>query len=107
LLRQIKAIQHERTWQTSFSGWLYRIAHNLVIDHYRRRGRDTQVPIDDLPMLPSHSEGPEHAAERALTAETLRMARANEISDAPSALALLISETKLNELSKISQIDAD
>jgi RNA polymerase sigma-70 factor, ECF subfamily len=73
-LRVLEAIHNERTWETSFSGWLYRIAHNLVIDHYRRRGRDTQVPIDDLPTLPSHSEGPEHAAERALTAETLRTA---------------------------------
>lgn len=73
-LRVLEAIQHQRTWDTSFSGWLYRIAHNLVIDHYRRRGRDSQVPIDDLPMLPSHSEDPEQAAERALTAEALRLA---------------------------------
>ncbi len=73
-LRVLEAIQYQRAWDSSFSGWLYRIAHNLVIDHYRRRGRDTQVPIDDLPMLPSHSEGPEHAAERALTAASLRNA---------------------------------
>lgn len=73
-LRVLEAIQYQRAWDSSFSGWLYRIAHNLVIDHYRRRGRDTQVPIDDLPMLPSHSEGPEHAAERSLTAASLRSA---------------------------------
>ena len=36
-LRVLEAIQRERTWESPFSGWLYRIAHNLVIDHYRRR----------------------------------------------------------------------
>ena len=71
-LRVREAIQYQRAWESSFSGWLYRIAHNLVVDHYRRRDRDTQVPIDDLPMLPSHSESPELAAERALTAANLR-----------------------------------
>jgi RNA polymerase sigma-70 factor, ECF subfamily len=73
-LRVLEAIQHERTWESSFSGWLYRIAHNIVIDHYRRRGRDTQVAIDDLPMLPSPHDSPERAAERALTSENLRSA---------------------------------
>ena len=73
-LRVLEAIQHQRTWESSFSGWLYRIAHNLVIDHYRRRGRDTQVTIDDLPTLPARGDGPEQAAERALAAETLRTA---------------------------------
>ena len=73
----MRAWQHMATYDdrgVPFSAWLYRIAHNLVIDHYRRRGRDSQVPIDDLPMLPSHSEDPEQAAERALTAEALRLA---------------------------------
>jgi RNA polymerase sigma-70 factor, ECF subfamily len=73
-LRVLEAIQNQRTWESSFSGWLYRIAHNLVIDHYRRRGRDTQVTIDDLPTLPARGDGPEQAAERALAAETLRTA---------------------------------
>jgi ADP-ribose pyrophosphatase len=36
-------------------------------------------------------------------AEALRMARANEISDGPSALALLISESKI---AQITQVDA-
>jgi RNA polymerase sigma-70 factor (ECF subfamily) len=73
-LRVLEAIQHQRAWQSSFSGWLYRIAHNLVIDHYRRRDRNAVAPLDDLSMLPSHSEGPEQSAERALNAETLRNA---------------------------------
>ncbi len=73
-LRVLEAIQHQRTWESSFSGWLYRIAHNLVIDHYRRRGRDNQVTIDEVPMLPARGDGPEQAAERAVVAANLRIA---------------------------------
>ena len=73
-LRVLESIQQDRTWDTSFSGWLYRIAHNIVIDHYRRRGRSTQVSLDAVPGLVAHTDGPESAAERALTAEGLRLA---------------------------------
>jgi RNA polymerase sigma-70 factor (ECF subfamily) len=37
--------------QSSFSGWLFRIAHNLVIDHYRARDRSPSVSIDDVLQL--------------------------------------------------------
>lgn len=30
-----------------FSAWLFRIAHNQLIDHVRSRSRTTQVPLDD------------------------------------------------------------
>ena len=29
-----------------FSSWLYRIAHNLVVDHFRAKGRKKTVPLD-------------------------------------------------------------
>ncbi len=48
ILKMLKAIRGNKTWHTSFSGWLYRIAHNAVIDYYRLRDRQQQVPIDDL-----------------------------------------------------------
>ena len=73
-LRVLESIQLERAWETSFSGWLYRIAHNLVIDYYRRRGRTTQVSLDDMSEIHSKTESPESAAERAMTGERLRTA---------------------------------
>jgi RNA polymerase sigma-70 factor (ECF subfamily) len=46
----VKAIEAERKGQyaqSSFSGWLYRIAHNLVIDHYRARSKKpTTIELD-------------------------------------------------------------
>lgn len=73
-LRVLESIQLDRAWETSFSGWLYRIAHNLVIDYYRRRGRTTQVSLDDMSELHAKGESPESAAERAMAAERLRVA---------------------------------
>jgi RNA polymerase sigma-70 factor (ECF subfamily) len=87
-LRVLEAIQHDRTWDSSFSGWLYRIAHNLVIDYYRRRGRATQVSFEHLPTLSAHAEGPEDAAERALVTERLRFA-INRLTDEQAQVVTL------------------
>jgi RNA polymerase sigma-70 factor (ECF subfamily) len=35
-LRVLRSIGNEQAWRESFRAWLYRIAHNLVVDHYRR-----------------------------------------------------------------------
>jgi len=39
-----------------FSTWLYRIAYNLAVSHYRRRG---QCQLGSLPDLPSANPGPD------------------------------------------------
>ena len=30
-----------------FSAWVYRIAHDRIVDHYRRQGRRPTVPLED------------------------------------------------------------
>jgi RNA polymerase sigma-70 factor, ECF subfamily len=55
-MRMLEAIRGGQHWRTSFSGWLYRIAHNLVIDHYRRRGRATFIDIDEVAAHSSDRE---------------------------------------------------
>jgi len=42
-----------------FSAWLYRIAHNLVANWHRDRSRKQEIPLDDLPILPSKEDHPE------------------------------------------------
>ena len=32
-LKMLEAIRKQKAWHSSFSGWLYRIAHNLVVDY--------------------------------------------------------------------------
>lgn len=51
-VRMIESI-HKFKWQGyPFSSWLYRIAHNLVVDHYRRRSRKQMVSLENTkPIL--------------------------------------------------------
>lgn len=56
----------------AFSSWVYRIAHNATIDHYRRRGKVTIVPLDGA-SLPESADPSELALEQ-LSNEDLRSA---------------------------------
>jgi RNA polymerase sigma-70 factor, ECF subfamily len=56
----------------AFSSWVYRIAHNATIDHYRRHGKVTLVPLDDA-TLPQSADPSELALEQ-LSNEDLRQA---------------------------------
>jgi RNA polymerase sigma-70 factor (ECF subfamily) len=42
-----------------FSAWLYRIAHNLVANWHRDRSRRQEIPLSDVPVVPSKEERPE------------------------------------------------
>jgi RNA polymerase sigma-70 factor (ECF subfamily) len=59
-----------------FSAWLYRIAHNLVANWHRDRSRKQEIPLDDLPILPTKGEHPEKNLVRSQEQEALlRMIR--------------------------------
>ena len=47
-LRMLESIRKFMPQGHPFSSWLFRIAHNRVIDHYRKRGRDKNVPLDTI-----------------------------------------------------------
>lgn len=73
-LRMLESIRDQKAWHSSFSGWLYRIAHNLVIDHYRRKGRQGTVNIDEAAPTASEEHDPEDTIAKTLDAERLRAA---------------------------------
>ena len=55
----LKAMEsiHSFKWRNApFSSWLYRIAHNLVIDYFRKYGKVEQVPLDDDITLMASSD---------------------------------------------------
>jgi RNA polymerase sigma-70 factor, ECF subfamily len=61
-----RALQHIPTYVDRglpFSAWLYRIAHNLVVNWHRDRGRRKLVPLDELVMSTLRSEAPERVTE--------------------------------------------
>lgn len=73
-MRMLEAIRGGQAWKTSFSGWLYRIARNLVFDYYRRRGRASFVDIDEAPPIGSTKDDPSHTVQASLDRENLRAA---------------------------------
>ncbi|GAB4468572.1 MAG: sigma-70 family RNA polymerase sigma factor [Anaerolineales bacterium] len=54
-----------------FSAWLYRIAHNLVANWHRDRSRKQEIPLDDVPILPSRGDHPEKNLVRSQEQEAL------------------------------------
>jgi RNA polymerase sigma-70 factor (ECF subfamily) len=50
---------------------LYRIAHNLVANWHRDRSRKQEIPLDDLPILPTKGDHPERTLVRSQEQESL------------------------------------
>ena len=48
-VKMLESISSFRWQGYQFSSWLFRIAHNLVVDHFRKRGRRPVVALDDAP----------------------------------------------------------
>ena len=46
-LRMLESINSFRWKGHPFSSWLFRIAHNLIVDHFRKRSRQKNTPLDD------------------------------------------------------------
>ena len=71
-LNALKSIDRYKFRGMPFSAWLFRIAHNQVVDHYRRKKRATMVPIDDV-ILPGQ-DNPGRDAERKMEIEEVNRA---------------------------------
>lgn len=71
-LKAWEAIDRYEARGTPFTAWLYRMAHNLVIDHYR--GRRATTPIEDVDESSLDVEDITGAVESALEAEEVREA---------------------------------
>jgi len=55
--------------ETVFSAWLFRIAHNLLVDHHRKRAKDKHEPLENISL--AHNETPDLAVEAKLNREQL------------------------------------
>ncbi len=93
-LRMLEALRNDRAWTVSFSGWLYRIAHNLVIDNYRRSGRDRHVDLDAKTDAPAEGQGPEDAAELKLSHDRVRAAFTRLTEEQAQVVTLRFLEEK-------------
>lgn len=87
-----KIIQARRRYQPSarFNTYMYKVAHNCLVDHWRRQGRapaSDPALRDDPETLPGNSD-PESAAQQAQWRERFRRALAGLPEEQRSAFLL-------------------
>ena len=71
-LNALKSISSYKYKGMPFSSWLFRIAHNQVVDYYRKKKRSATVPLDE--MLISGHDNPGRDAERKMEIEQMTRA---------------------------------
>ena len=73
-LNMVESLPRYKDRGAPFVAWLFRLAHDRVVDYYRRQGRR---PTDELTeSLPDSAPGPEALAAQHLQSQHLRQAMA-------------------------------
>jgi len=62
--RALNHIAHYNHKGVPFAAWLYRIAHNLVVNWHRDHSRRQLVGLENLDLSGDKQESPHHAAEQ-------------------------------------------
>jgi RNA polymerase sigma-70 factor (ECF subfamily) len=71
-VKVLEAVQRDTLWNKSFRAWLYRIAHNVVVDHFRKHGNQKIVELEESVI--SHDEGLEGTVTNRLQLERVQQA---------------------------------
>ena len=91
----LKALHAGRGPDAHLSAWLYRTAHNLLVDHYRRQQNRRHLPLDE--ELAGDDTRPADEVERRLSATQLRSALRRLTPDQQQVVALKFLEGLSNE----------
>ena len=77
-LRMLRSIENYQQTSVSFDAWLFQIARNVAIDHYRKSRHRQHLPLND--ELIAKDERVDRTVERELISENLAeaLARLNE-----------------------------
>ena len=67
--RMVISLPEYRPTVVPFRAWLYRIAHNLVVDHYRKESHQVSVPLYHAESQSGEAENPASIVERQITVE--------------------------------------
>lgn len=89
-LRVLRSLRNDQAWCQSFSAWLYRIAHNLVVDHYRSLPELPHQTIE--PSMQGESGDLATALEGQVARERVRAATRRLTPDQQEVLALRYGE---------------
>lgn len=77
-LKAFEAVGDFKLKGVPFAAWLFRIAHNLVIDHVRRRNKRPTTELDE--RLPLTQDSPDELVELGLTSDDVKKAM-TELTD--------------------------
>jgi RNA polymerase sigma-70 factor (ECF subfamily) len=73
-LNALQSISSYKWKGMPFASWLYRIAHNQVVDYLRKKSRHTSIPLDESISKADSYSDPKHLAERKIEIEELVVA---------------------------------
>lgn len=62
-IRMLEALKSFKWRDVPFSAWILRIAHNRVVDHWRRGRSRSSTPLEEAPPLPTSAEDPAQSVE--------------------------------------------
>lgn len=68
-LKAFKSISGYQSKGSPFSSWLFRIAHNQIVDYWRKKSKRPTVPLEET-LVSSHSN-PSSDVERKMEIEKL------------------------------------
>jgi len=87
-----------------FKTWLYRIAHNRLVDHWRKHGRDANVLFEELNEVITNDEStnPQPAVESHLQLEELLSSLATLSPEQTEAILLKIEGFSHAEIAEIT-----
>ncbi|MBI5032790.1 MAG: sigma-70 family RNA polymerase sigma factor [Chloroflexi bacterium] len=89
-LKAWESIASYRWTERPFAAWLFRIAHNLIVDHYRQHREF--VSIDDLTLPNGDAPGLDDLAHSHLNEDLLRQAIAKLTDDQQQVIILKFLE---------------
>ncbi len=100
-MKLLQSIGSYRNKGVPFSSWLYRIAHNLVVDFMRQQNKKATVDIEGL-QLPDTGDDPQHMIEKHIDIEQLKLATKKLTESQQEVLALrFTSEMSISECAQI------
>lgn len=73
-LHALQSISAYKEKGLPFSSWLYRIAHNQVVDFLRKKAKHATIPLDESLPLPAADGDPKYLVEKKMTIEEIVMA---------------------------------
>ena len=73
-LNALQSISSYKWKGMPFASWLYRIAHNQIVDYLRKKSRHASVPLDESIAKADADGDPKHVTERKMEIEELVVA---------------------------------